>query len=220
MKTILIYSGGLDSTALLYKLISENHEVKCLSFNYGQKHVKEIESAKYFCNKFNLKHETVDLSCISNLLASSSLISKKIAVPEGHYQEESMKSTVVPNRNMIMLSIAIGWAIDCKFDNVAYAVHNGDHAIYPDCREEFAEIISLAGKKADWHQVELLRPFVFMSKTEIARLAGKLNVEIDKTWSCYKGGEIHCGKCGTCVERIEALKDSNTKDDTKYANML
>jgi len=219
-KTILIYSGGLDSTTLLYQLLSQQHELKCLSFNYGQKHLKEIESAKYFCQKFNLEHKVADLSYISDLISSSSLISKNMDVPEGHYQEESMKSTVVPNRNMIMLSIAIGWAINCKFDNVAYAAHNGDHAIYPDCREEFAKIISLAAQKADWHSVNLIRPFIDFSKTKIAHLAGELGVEIDKTWSCYKGGEIHCGKCGTCVERIEALNNSGTHDKTKYANML
>lgn len=217
MKTILIYSGGLDSTTLLYYLLKNNHDVKCLSINYGQKHKKEIESSKYFCKKLNVEHEIVDVSSITKLISNSSLTSDK-KVPEGHYEEESMKVTIVPNRNMIMLSIAIGWAINEKFDNVAYAAHNGDHAIYPDCREGFAEHVSLAAQLADWHPVKVIRPFINFSKTEIAKLAGDLNVEIDKTWSCYNGKNIHCGKCGTCVERIEALELSGVNDETIYFN--
>ncbi len=215
MKTILIYSGGLDSTTLLYDLIAKGHQVKCLSINYGQKHKKELCAAEYFCKKLDVKHECVDLSGITKLISSSSLTSDQ-EVPEGHYEEESMKATVVPNRNMIMLSVAIGWAINEKFDNVAYAAHNGDHAIYPDCREEFAECVSQAAGLADWHPVKVIRPFVNKSKTDIAKLAGELNVEIENTWSCYKGREIHCGKCGTCVERIEALQLSGVKDKTNY----
>lgn len=214
-KTILIYSGGLDSTTLLYRLLADGHEVKCLSVNYGQKHKKEIDSAKYFCRKLQVDHEVVDLSNVTKLISSSSLTSDQ-EVPEGHYEEESMKATVVPNRNMIMLSIAIGWAINEKFDYVAYAAHNGDHAIYPDCREEFVDKVSQAAELADWHPVKIIRPFVKLSKADIARQAGELNIDVSKTWSCYKGGELHCGKCGTCVERIEAFQLANTKDTTIY----
>lgn len=215
MKTILIYSGGLDSTVLLHKLIKEGNEVKCLSINYGQKHKKEIDSAKYFCDKLHVNHEILNLSEIARLISSSALTSK-IEVPEGHYAEESMKTTVVPNRNMIMLSIAIGWAINEKFDSVAYAAHNGDHAIYPDCREEFVNYISQAAELADWHPIKIIRPFIKKSKTAIAKIAGELDIEIDKTWSCYKGNNFHCGKCGTCVERIEALQLAGIKDTTIY----
>lgn len=215
MKTILIYSGGLDSTTLLHHLINRGDEVKCLSVNYGQKHIKEIDSAKYFCKKLNVIHEIVDLSGITRLISSSSLTSN-MEVPEGHYEEESMKATVVPNRNMILLSIAVGWAINEKFDCVAYAAHNGDHAIYPDCRNEFVEHVSKAAELADWHPIKIIRPFIEISKTGIAELAKKLKVEIDKTWSCYKGLEFHCGKCGTCVERIEALKLASVSDTTIY----
>lgn len=215
MKTILIYSGGLDSTTLLYHLIDKGHEVKCLSINYGQRHKKEIESARYFCQKKDVKHEIVDVSNITKLISSSSLTSN-IEVPEGHYEEDGMKATVVPNRNMIMLSIAIGWAINEGFNSVAYAAHNGDHTIYPDCREEFVSHLSEAAKLADWHSVEIIRPFIETSKADIAKLAGELNIEIDKTWSCYKGEELHCGKCGTCFERIEALNLAGVKDETIY----
>jgi 7-cyano-7-deazaguanine synthase len=115
-----------------------------------------------------------------------------------------------------MLSMAIGWAINDKYDNVAYAAHNGDHAIYPDCRDEFVEYMSKAAELADWHPVKIIRPFINLSKAEIAKKAEELGVEIDKTWSCYKGQEFHCGKCGTCVERMEALSLSNVKDTTIY----
>lgn len=217
MKTVLIYSGGMDSTTLLYYLINKGHAVKCLSINYGQKHKKEIKSAQYFCKKFNIDHEIVNLSNIKKLISLSSLTSD-MEVPEGHYTDNSMKSTVVPNRNMIMLSIAIGWAINEKFDFVAYAAHSGDHTIYPDCREQFIDYISKAAELADWHSVKIIRPFVKISKTEIAILANELGVEINKTWSCYKGKRFHCGKCGTCIERIEALQLAGVKDTTIYRN--
>ena len=217
MKTILIYSGGLDSTVLLHQLVKQGDVVKCLSVNYGQKHKKEIDSAKYFCNKLKVAHEIVDISSVTRLISSSALTSNA-EVPEGHYAEDSMKSTVVPNRNMIMLSVAIGWAINEKFDAVAYAAHNGDHTIYPDCREEFVNHVSKAAELADWHSVKIIRPFIGLSKADIAKIANELNVEIDKTWSCYKGKEFHCGKCGTCVERIEALELAEIKDNTIYKN--
>ena len=215
MKTILIYSGGLDSTVLLYHLINEGHEVKCLSIDYGQKHKKEIDAAKYFCRKLNTQHEIIDLTSLKKLINSSSLTSEK-EVPEGHYAEENMKITVVPNRNMIMLSLAIGWAINEKYDNVAYAAHNGDHTIYLDCREEFVDLVSQASQIADFHPISIIRPFIFLSKADIAKLAGEYKVEIENTWSCYKGGSYHCGKCGTCIERIEALELSDIKDKTVY----
>lgn len=214
-KTILIYSGGLDSTTLLYRLLTDGHDVKCLSIDYGQKHKKEISSAKYFCEKLGVTHEIANLSDVAKLISSSALTSN-MNVPEGHYEEENMKATVVPNRNMIMLSIAIAWAINDKFDYVAYAAHNGDHAIYPDCREEFVDKVSQAAELADWHPVKIIRPFVKLSKADIARQAGELNIDVSKTWSCYKGGELHCGKCGTCVERIEAFQLANVKDTTVY----
>ena len=213
--TILIYSGGLDSTTLLYSLKDAGYNIKCLSVNYGQKHKKELCAASYFCDKLKVEHEIVDLSDITKLISSSALTSS-IGVPEGHYAEDTMKLTVVPNRNMIMFSVAIGWAINEKFDSVAYAAHNGDHTIYPDCREEFVSRLAKVAEIADYHPVTILRPFIQLSKAEIAKLAGTLNVEINKTWSCYKGEEFHCGKCGTCVERIEALALAGCLDTTIY----
>lgn len=217
MKTVLIYSGGLDSTVALYYLKEQGHELKALSVDYGQRHKKEIEFAKYHCDKLGIEHQIADLTGITHLLAGSSQTSSGVNVPEGHYAEESMKLTVVPNRNMIMLSVAIGWAVSQKADFVAYAAHAGDHAIYPDCRPEFADAIDHAAKLADWHQVSLLRPFVQWSKSDITAEAKRLSVEIDKTWSCYKGLDVHCGKCGTCTERIEAFQLAGVNDPTVYA---
>lgn len=217
MKTILIYSGGLDSTVALYYLKAQGHQLKALSVDYGQRHKKEIEFAKYHCANLGVEHQVADLTSITHLLAGSSQTSANVEVPEGHYAEESMKLTVVPNRNMIMLSVAIGWAISQKANSVAYAAHAGDHAIYPDCRPEFAAAIDHAAKLADWHQVSLLRPFVQWSKADIAAEAKRLNIEIEKTWSCYKGLDVHCGKCGTCAERIEAFQLAGVPDSTVYA---
>ena len=215
-KTVLIYSGGLDSTVALYLLTSQGYEVKALSVDYGQRHKKEIEFAKYHCRKLGIEHQVADLTGITHLLAGSSQTSPDVAVPDGHYAEESMKLTIVPNRNMIMLSVAIGWAVSQKADSVAYAAHAGDHAIYPDCRPEFAEAMNEAAQLADWHQVSLLRPFVQWSKADIAAEGQRLGVEFELTWSCYKGGLSHCGTCGTCVERREAFAMTGITDPTLY----
>jgi 7-cyano-7-deazaguanine synthase len=163
MKTVLIYSGGLDSTVLLYDLINKDAEVFALTVDYGQRHSKEIEYARRNCKELVVGHRLANLSSIKNLLAGSSQTSADVDVPEGHYTEESMKATVVPNRNMIMLSIAAGWAMSERFDSVAYAAHSGDHAIYPDCREAFVNAMRLAIGIADWHKVDLLAPYLNLS---------------------------------------------------------
>lgn len=216
MKIVLIMSGGLDSSTLLGKLVSDGHEVKALGIDYGQRHSKELQAARQICAHYGIQFDIADLRSLKGLLAGSSQTSDDIAVPEGHYAEESMKLTVVPNRNMIMLSVAIGHAISLKYDAVAYGAHSGDHAIYPDCREEFATAVAECAQLADWHVVEMMRPFIGISKTDIARLSYQLGVPVQLTWSCYKGGAKHCGKCGTCVERIEAFRDADVPDPTEY----
>jgi 7-cyano-7-deazaguanine synthase len=153
---------------------------------------------------------------LAALLGGSSLTDNSISLPLGHYAEESMKSTVVPNRNMILLSLAAGHAISLKFDTVAYAAHAGDHTIYPDCRPEFADAMENALSKADWNKINLHRPFVKMNKSDLVKLGIELGVPFEKTWSCYAGGKLHCGKCGTCVERKEAFELIGLSDPTKY----
>jgi 7-cyano-7-deazaguanine synthase len=216
---IAIVSGGLDSVTLVYDLLSRGHVPHLLSFNYGQKHSKELTFASKAAEKFELKHDIVDLSGLTALISNSSLTSEQ-AVPDGHYAEENMKQTVVPNRNMIMLSIAAGVAVNNSYNYVATGVHSGDHFIYPDCRPDFIIAANAAivrgnagfGGVHDWNQFpqnqpqEFVKaPFLFFSKADIATLALRLGVPLHETWSCYKGGDKHCGKCGTCVERLEAI---------------
>lgn len=218
MKTVIVYSGGLDSTVLLYHLRDAGHELHALSINYGQRHCCELDRAASICAKLGIPQPMADLSAIQPLLAGSSLTSPEIEVAEGHYTEESMKSTVVPNRNMIFLSVATGHALSIKADQIAYAAHSGDHAIYPDCRNEFADAMATAIKLADWDQIELSRPFVNWTKADIVRRGAELDVPFQDTWSCYKGGDLHCGRCGTCIERREAFDLAGVTDPTPYAN--
>lgn len=218
MKTVLIYSGGLDSTVLLYHLLKEGHMVYALSVNYGQRHQCELSFASEICCRINVIHEVADLSSIRRLIAGSSLTSPEVEVAEGHYTETSMKSTIVPNRNMILLSVATGYALSRGAEKVAYAAHSGDHAIYPDCRNEFAEAMAEAMRLCDWNTVELIRPFIDSNKADIVRHGAELGVPFEKTWSCYKGKSLHCGRCGTCIERREAFDLANLEDPTRYAD--
>lgn len=216
MKKIIIISGGLDSTVLLYKQIAEGHEVKALSVNYGQKHKRELLFAQVTCEKLGIEHQIVNLTEITKLLGGSSQTDQNIQVPDGHYAEESMKITVVPNRNMIMLSIAAGWAIATKSEVVCYGAHAGDHAQYPDCRIEFINELARALKLCDWNSIELEAPFANISKADIVKLGSELKVPFEKTWSCYKDGTIHCGVCGTCYERRLAFEEVGIIDPTPY----
>ena len=216
MKSIVVHSGGMDSTVLLYQLLKEGDEVKALSINYGQRHSREIDYASALCLDLGVEHRVADLTTLTELLAGSALTSPEIDVPEGHYAEDNMKATVVPNRNMILLSVSAGWAISSRFDRVAYAAHAGDHDIYPDCRSEFADALDSAIRLADWHKVSLYRPFVDITKADIVKLGTELDVPFEKTWSCYKGGELHCGRCGTCVERREAFHLAGVSDPIQY----
>lgn len=216
MKSLIIYSGGLDSTVLLYHLQKSGDELHALSVNYGQRHQCELDRAKHLCAELGISHKVADLSSIQPLLAGSSLTSTEIAVAEGHYTEENMKTTVVPNRNMILLALATGHAISMGAEQVAYAAHSGDHAIYPDCRNEFADAMAHVMALCDWKKIGLSRPFVNWTKADIVRRGAELDVPFEQTWSCYKGGELHCGRCGTCIERREAFDLAGVSDPTEY----
>jgi len=219
MKTVLVYSGGLDSTVLLYDLIHTEERVLALTVDYGQRHRREVEHAKRICGRLNVHHRLADLRAIRHLLAGSSQTSASVDVPEGHYTEESMKATVVPNRNMIMLAVAAGWATAEGCDRVAFAAHSGDHAIYPDCREPFVAAMGLALEMAGWHKVDVHAPYLALTKEEIVGRGVALGVPFAETWSCYKGGTRHCGKCGTCVERREAFGLYGMSDPTIYQSV-
>jgi 7-cyano-7-deazaguanine synthase len=221
-KAVAVVSGGLDSTTLVYSLLAGDFEVDMISFNYGQRHSKELQYARAQAQLLDLRHDVIDLRQLGSLFAASgsSLVSSN-EVPEGHYAEDNMKATVVPNRNMIMLSIAAGIGVARNADIIATGVHAGDHFIYPDCRPRFiahanaAIVIGNEGFGPIALQPEgveldhyIYAPFLDISKAQIAYMALGLDVPLHLTWSCYKGGENHCGKCGTCVERLEAIDDA------------
>jgi len=201
----------MDSTTLLYQLLREGDEVLAISFDYGQRHGKELKYAAATCQRLGVAHRIVDISNFSELLGGNALTSGGIDVPEGHYEDESMRLTVVPNRNMIMLSIAGGFAISEGCDRLAIAVHAGDHAIYPDCRPEFIERFEAALAAGNYEALSVHAPFLSWTKTDIARLGREFGIDYDEeTWSCYNGGEEPCGTCGTCMERAEALAEAET----------
>ena len=216
MKAVVLFSGGLDSTVLASHLLSQGAEVRLLSIDYGQRHAKELAHGEALAKHMNLPRKSLLLPDLGDLLKGSSLTDDSVELPEGHYAEESMKATVVPNRNMILLALAGGYALSSGFDTIAYAAHAGDHFIYPDCRPEFAEAMEKALGLADWNDLSLYRPFVDMTKADLVSLGTELGTPLEMTWSCYAGMDIHCGKCGTCVERKEAFELAKIPDPTKY----
>ncbi len=215
--TLLIYSGGLDSTVLLHKLSKEGLIAEALGVNYAQKHGKELSFARENCARLGVAFEVADLSALAPLFGESALTAAAIEVPDADYETANMKATVVPNRNMIFMAVAAARASVKKCAHVAYAAHGGDHAIYPDCREEFAQAMDAALRLCDYSEISLFRPFVNMDKAQIVKLGADLGVDFSLTWSCYKGGEIHCGTCATCRERREAFISAGVKDPTQYA---
>ncbi|MDP5291443.1 7-cyano-7-deazaguanine synthase QueC [Oceanimonas sp. CHS3-5] len=217
MKALLICSGGFDSVTLAYRLAADNALGALLTFDYGQRHKKEIDAARLCAERLGVPHLVMDIGHIGRQLSGSAL-TDDIDVPHGHYSEENMKVTVVPNRNAIMLTIAFGVAAARNLDTVALAVHGGDHFIYPDCRPDFIRLFGEMQARAldGVAEVALLAPYVDADKTEIAQDAARYNVPVADTWSCYEGGELHCGRCGTCVERIEAMALAGVADPTAY----
>lgn len=214
-KAVLILSGGLDSTTLLYDLQDQNYEVHAITFDYNQKHSNEIACAKKICKKLKVPHKIVDLS-ILNDLAPSCLTRDQWDVPEGNYAEDSMKQTVVPNRNMVFLSLAASYAIGIGANHLFYAAHSGDHTIYLDCRPAFVSAMGTAFHLCDWNDVVLQVPYLYWSKGDIVKRGLSLNVDYSMTWTCYKGGKISCGKCGSCDERLAAFKEAGAADPIKY----
>lgn len=212
--SVIIVSGGMDSITLLY---DHKDEIALgISFDYGSNHnAREIPFAKMHCERLGIKHITINLDFIHQYFKSS-LLDGAEAIPEGHYADDNMKSTVVPFRNGIMLSIAIGIAESNNLDQVFIANHGGDHTIYPDCRPEFINAIDAAATAGTYNNVKVVAPYTKITKSDIARIGKKLGIDYTETWSCYKGGEVHCGKCGTCVERKEALAEAGIEDKTIY----
>jgi 7-cyano-7-deazaguanine synthase len=214
-KVVVIFSGGMDSFTVLNLAVKQGLEVFALSFNYGQKHKKELDYAARACQELGVHHKIVDISAINQLIGGSSLTSD-IEVAEGHYEEESMKSTVVPNRNMILLSMAVGYAVSIDANKVYYGAHSGDHAIYPDCRPEFVHKMNDVCAIANYEAVEIVTPYLEVSKTAILTAGLKMGLDYNLSWTCYNGREKACGKCGACQERLEAFTENGVTDPLEY----
>lgn len=217
MKTNVICSGGLDSVSLAYILAKQGALARLTSFDYGQRHRKELDYAGACAERLGVPHHVIDMRSIGAALTGSAL-TDDIAVPDGHYAEDSMKITVVPNRNAIMLSVAYGISAAQGDDTVATAVHGGDHFIYPDCRPQFTQAFDAMQRAAldGYAEIALHTPFVLRSKADIVRDGARVDTPFAQTWSCYKGGALHCGRCGTCVERREAFHLAGIPDPTAY----
>lgn len=219
---VVVLSGGMDSVTLALWCQSLEYDTTFISFNYGQRHKKELEFAAYWANKTGSVHHIVDLSGITGLMNNSALTNPDIEVPDGNYDEASMKVTVVPNRNAVMISIATALAVNIGAETVMVGVHAGDHAVYPDCRPEFINSMDKAMYAGNEGLVpvnfSVHAPFIKMSKADICALGAQVGVDFSMTWSCYKGGHHQCSRCGTCSERIEAFVLAGIEDPTVYAD--
>lgn len=219
-KAVLIVSGGIDSSVLCYKASNEGCELYPLTFKYGQKHSKEVNSAQKVCSNLGLIPKIIDISSLQEVLKGSALTDIEVDIPEVpaekmHY--DTLKSTVVPNRNAIFLSIAIGYAQSLGVNNVLYGAHYSDRGIYPDCRKEFVNAFEAAEKIAnDNNDLRIEAPFVDMQKSQIVSLGDQLGVPLEDTWSCYAGTDLHCGACSSCRERKRAFAESKVNDPTRY----
>ena len=212
--SLIVVSGGMDSVTMLYEY--RERIALAVTFDYGSNHAKnEIACASLHCERLGIRHIIIPLDFMHRYFTSS-LLQGAEAVPEGRYDAENMASTVVPFRNGIMLSIACGMAESYGLKHVMIANHGGDHTIYPDCREDFIRKMSLAMTAGTDSKVEIFAPYTNISKSDIARHGRMLGLDYSETWSCYKGGEVHCGKCGTCIERKEAMREAGIEDPTVY----
>ena len=217
---VAVVSGGLDSAVLAHHLRDEGWQLRLVSFDYGQRHRVELEHAAVLGAALQARHDVVDLRAVGALLSGSALTDDGVDVPDGHYSEESMKTTVVANRNAIFAMVATGVAVAEGAGAVGLGIHAGDHAIYPDCRPPFVAAAEHLAKVANEGFVaegfQILAPFLGWSKADIVARGAELGVPFAATWSCYKGGAVHCGTCGTCVERIEAFDLAGVTDPTEY----
>jgi len=214
-KAIVIYSGGMDSLTVLHRAIEDGFDVSAISVNYGQRHAKELDYAKRTTEKMGIRHDILEMSFLRDLLGGSSLTSDK-PVPLGHYADARMKQTVVPNRNMILLSLAVGAAVAQNAEVVYCGVHAGDHAIYPDCRPKFIDAMDHVSRIANYNPVRIHAPFMRQTKAQILTWGITAGVDYANSWTCYNGREHACGKCGSCVERLEAFGVNRAIDPLTY----
>lgn len=215
-KVVVIYSGGMDSYTVLHKAIEEGLTPFALTFDYGQRHVKEIQVAGDVCKALNINHKIIDITAINQLIGGSSLTDSSIDVATGVYDNNNMVNTVVPNRNMILLSMAIGYAVSIGAEKVYYGAHSGDHEIYPDCRPIFVEKMNEVAAVANYEPTEIYSPYLTQTKNDILKDGLRMGLDYAKTWTCYNGREKACGQCGSCVERLKAFAENNISDPIDY----
>ncbi|MEG3755296.1 7-cyano-7-deazaguanine synthase QueC [Psychromonas arctica] len=215
-KVVVIYSGGMDSYTVLHKAIEEGLTPFALTFDYGQRHVKEIQIASEVCESLAINHKIIDITAINQLIGGSSLTDSSIEVATGDYDNNNMVNTVVPNRNMILLSLAVGYAVSIGAEKVYYGAHSGDHEIYPDCRPIFVEKMNEVAAVANYEKTEIHSPYLKSDKVGILKDGLRMGLDYSKTWTCYNGREKACGECGSCKERLEAFAKNGLSDPISY----
>ena len=215
--SVVVLSGGLDSATLLYHLRAEGQTLRTLSFDYGQRHAaKELACAERLAGELGLEWRSIDLTSLASAFGRNALTDDSLAVPSGPYAPATMAQTLVPNRNMVLLSAALSWAIATGSRAVAFGAHAGDYTPYPDCRPEFAAAMDAAARVCHDPPIRVLAPFIEWSKAQIVARGAELGVPFARTWSCYRGGAIHCGECGTCLDRKGAFRGAGVVDPTEY----
>jgi len=215
--TVVIYSGGMDSFTVLHRAIREGLNIHALSFDYGQRHRRELDTARQVCESLGIPHQVVDIRAIHGLIDNSSLTNSAIDMPTGDYDADNLSATVVPNRNMILLSLAIAKAVNIGAARVDYGAHGGDHILYPDCRPEFVEAMNHVAGIANFEPVALHAPYLHASKADILRDGLSMGLDYHQTWTCYEGRELACGQCGSCRERLAAFAANHSVDPLDYA---
>lgn len=216
-RTVVIYSGGMDSYTVLHRALREGLDVHALSFDYGQRHARELEVAERVCRQLGVPHQVVDIRAIHGLIDNSALTDASRALPEGDYGEENLSATVVPNRNMILLALAIAKAVNIGAGRVDYGAHGGDHVLYPDCRPEFVEAMNAVAGIANFEAVEIHAPFLRATKAQILAEGLAMGLDYIDTWTCYRGEALACGRCGSCRERLAAFAAHGVNDPIAYA---
>ncbi|MCA1770665.1 MAG: 7-cyano-7-deazaguanine synthase QueC [Halomonas sp.] len=216
-RTVVIYSGGMDSYTVLHRALREGLDVNALSFDYGQRHVRELEVAERVCHELGVPHQVVDIRAIHGLIDNSALTDASLTLPEGDYGEENLSATVVPNRNMILLALAIAKAVNIGAGRVDYGAHGGDHVLYPDCRPEFVDAMNSVAGIANFEAVEIHAPYLRATKAQILAEGLAMGLDYADTWTCYRGEALACGRCGSCRERLAAFAAQGVNDPIAYA---
>lgn len=215
-RAVVIYSGGMDSYTVLHRALDEGHELHALSFDYGQRHARELDVARRVCQRLGIAHQVIDIRAIHGLIDNSALTDATRAMPGGDYDADNLSATVVPNRNMILLSLAIAQAVNIGASRVFYGAHGGDHVLYPDCRPEFVDKMNAVAAIANFEAVEIVAPYLHRGKDEILADGLAMGLDYAETWTCYLGKELACGECGSCRERLAAFATHGIDDPLGY----